>query len=83
VDEGLADVLHDKMSQVPVPNRIVSEITITDPVTRHEGRIDAIFAGVVPPQLPPLAELQPGWSTANALGKPTSINEAINMLNTP
>jgi hypothetical protein len=31
------------MSQDPAPNRIVSEITITNPVTRHEGRIDAIF----------------------------------------
>jgi hypothetical protein len=40
---GLAGVLHDKMSQDPAPNRIVSEITITNPVTRHEGRIDAIF----------------------------------------
>ena len=41
--QGLAGVLHDKMSKVPAPNRIVSEITITNPVTRHEGRIDAIF----------------------------------------
>jgi hypothetical protein len=41
--QGIAGVLHDKMSQDPAPNRIVSEITITNPVTRHEGRIDAIF----------------------------------------
>jgi PD-(D/E)XK nuclease superfamily len=41
--QGLAGVLHNKMSQDPAPNRIVSEITITNPVTRHEGRIDAIF----------------------------------------
>jgi len=41
--QGIAGVLHDKMSQDPTPNRIVSEITITNPVTRHEGRIDAIF----------------------------------------
>ena len=41
--QGIAGVLHDKMSQDPAPTRIVSEITITNPVTRHEGRIDAIF----------------------------------------
>jgi hypothetical protein len=41
--QGIARVLHDKMSQDPAPTRIVSEITITNPVTRHEGRIDAIF----------------------------------------
>jgi hypothetical protein len=43
MDEGLAGVLHDKMSQAPAPNCIVSEITITNPVTRHEGRKGAIF----------------------------------------
>jgi hypothetical protein len=31
------------MSQDPAPIRIISEITITNPLTRHEGRIDAIF----------------------------------------
>lgn len=41
--QGIAGVLYDKMSKDPAPNRVVSEITITNPVTRHEGRIDAIF----------------------------------------
>ena len=31
------------MSQEPAPNHIVSEITITNPITRHEGRVDTIF----------------------------------------
>jgi hypothetical protein len=31
--QGIADVLHDKMSQDPAPNHIVSEITITNPIT--------------------------------------------------
>ncbi len=41
--QGIAGVLHDKMSQEPAPNHIVSEITITNPITRHEGRVDTIF----------------------------------------
>src|SRR5438034_1224135 len=41
--QGIAGLLYDKMGEDPAPNRIVSEITITNPVTRHEGRIDAIF----------------------------------------
>jgi len=41
--QGIGGVLHDKINQDPPSNRIVSEITITNPVTRHEGRIDAIF----------------------------------------
>lgn len=41
--QGIASVLHDKMSKNPPPNRILSEVAITNPDTRHEGRIDAIF----------------------------------------
>ena len=41
--QGIASVLHDKMSKNPTPTRILSEVTITNPGTRHEGRIDAIF----------------------------------------
>jgi PD-(D/E)XK nuclease superfamily len=41
--QGIARVLHDKMSEDPPPVRILSEITITNPSTRHEGRVDAIF----------------------------------------
>jgi hypothetical protein len=41
--QGIATVLHDKMSNNRPPTRILSEVTITNPTTRHEGRIDAIF----------------------------------------
>jgi hypothetical protein len=41
--QGIARVLHDRMSKNPPPVRVLSEITITNPSTRHEGRVDAIF----------------------------------------
>lgn len=41
--QGIASVFHDRMSENPAPTRIISEITITNTVSRHEGRIDAIF----------------------------------------
>jgi hypothetical protein len=52
----IAGVLHDKMSQDPASVRIIREITITNPLTRHEGRIDAIF------EYPEFAETVE-WST--------------------
>lgn len=40
---AIAAVLHDKTIKDPVPIRILTEITITNTFTRHEGRVDAIF----------------------------------------
>ncbi len=39
----IANVLSNKMLNDSAPNRILTEITITNPAARHEGRIDAIF----------------------------------------
>ncbi len=39
----IAQILSEKMQDDPVPNRILSEITITNPNEKHEGRIDVIF----------------------------------------
>ena len=40
---GIATLLHTKMANGPIPIRILTEVTITNIRTRHEGRIDAIF----------------------------------------
>lgn len=40
---GIAQILSEKMQDDPVPDRILSEITITNPNEKHEGRIDIIF----------------------------------------
>jgi hypothetical protein len=40
--EGIADVLHSKL-QEEIPTRVISEVTITNTETRHEGRVDSIF----------------------------------------
>jgi len=40
---GIANALHEKINDEPVPTRILTEVTITNTFTRHEGRIDAIF----------------------------------------
>jgi hypothetical protein len=41
--KGLAYQLGNKIKRQPAPIRIISEITITNTLTRHEGRIDAIL----------------------------------------
>src|SRR2546421_11134681 len=40
---GLASQLSKKMKRQYPPIRIISEITITNTLARHEGRIDAVF----------------------------------------
>ena len=40
---GIATSLQTKMKKDPVPTRILTEVTITNTRTRHEGRIDSIF----------------------------------------
>jgi hypothetical protein len=39
----LASVLANYFTETQVPRRIVTEITLSNPITRHEGRVDAIF----------------------------------------
>jgi hypothetical protein len=39
----IANALHKRINDDPVPTRILTEVTITNTFTRHEGRIDAIF----------------------------------------
>jgi hypothetical protein len=40
---GICSALHTKMKKDPAPTRILTEVTITNTQTRHEGRVDAIF----------------------------------------
>jgi hypothetical protein len=40
---GIASVLQEKIRKDPISNRILTEITITNVDTRHEGRVDVIF----------------------------------------
>jgi PD-(D/E)XK nuclease superfamily len=40
---GIANALQRRITNEPVPIRILTEVTITNTFTRHEGRIDAIF----------------------------------------
>ncbi len=39
----IANVMSNKMQNDSPPDRIMTEITITNPAVRHEGRIDGIF----------------------------------------
>ena len=41
--ESIAAVLSVYFQENPPPRKIVTEVTISNPTTRHEGRVDAIF----------------------------------------
>lgn len=41
--ESIADILSVYFKETQAPRKIVTEVTISNPFTRHEGRVDAIF----------------------------------------